>query len=216
MAKSAQLYRQNYCGCLYALSVQRSAQHKPPQELFSPLSGQILPGSIEERIALYQKRIELERDQIPYRIVKERFLNWRLLRGHIEINKKTLPAHFLPYSAIRGGHVRGKVQQRIGDLYFLNRNEIKLVTLETYNRLTCSVYKSIKELIFSPPGFEKELAARQKLVPHPYNLSTIAIVEKIPYETLDIFINQKNYEDVRETLLTEPFESGYPDKRNVK
>ncbi len=59
-------------------------------EMFSPISNQILPESIESRLSIYQKRDELEEKNIPYKIIKQRFLNYRLLSGTTKINKKKL------------------------------------------------------------------------------------------------------------------------------
>ncbi|MCK5853950.1 MAG: epoxyqueuosine reductase QueH, partial [Sulfurovaceae bacterium] len=41
LAKEASLYRQDYCGCLFGLSMQREEQQKLADELFSPLSKQV-------------------------------------------------------------------------------------------------------------------------------------------------------------------------------
>ncbi len=64
MAKEDQLYHQNYCGCMFALKKQRDEQKREASELFSPISNQILPCSIEDKIDLYEKRVELERKGI--------------------------------------------------------------------------------------------------------------------------------------------------------
>jgi len=113
LAKEAQLYRQDYCGCLYGLTIQREQQQKLADELFSPLSGQIQPESIESRIALYEARIKLETEDIPYRIIKERFLNWRLIMGWLKVRKETIPSHFLPYSTMKKTYSRGRIEYRV-------------------------------------------------------------------------------------------------------
>ncbi|MDD4855454.1 MAG: epoxyqueuosine reductase QueH, partial [Sulfuricurvum sp.] len=60
VSKEEQLYRQDYCGCIYGLTMQRDQQHRLMDEMFSPISRQILPASIEERLELYTRRMELE------------------------------------------------------------------------------------------------------------------------------------------------------------
>ena len=50
VTKEEQLYRQDYCGCIYGLSMQRDQQNKLMDEMFSPIGGQILPASIEDRL----------------------------------------------------------------------------------------------------------------------------------------------------------------------
>ena len=201
MAKEEALYRQDYCGCLFALNIQRDQQKKLADELFSPISQQIQPESIEARIELYQKRWELEEADKSYKIVKERFLNWRQMYGELRIKKKTVPAHFLPLSTIRNEYSRGKIDLQIGDLHYMNRDEIKFITLTTYNSLSNKNYENITELIYHSPEFEEELKVRNQLINNPYDLSSILVVEEIPTQKLEIIYKSHIYEDVKEVLL---------------
>lgn len=201
MAKEEALYRQDYCGCLFALNIQRDQQKKLSDELFSPISQQIQPESIEARIELYQKRWELEEADKPYKIVKERFLNWRQMYGELRIKKQTVPAHFLPLSTIRNAYSRGKIDLQIGDLHYMNRDEIKFITLTTYNKLSNKNYENITELIYHSPTFEEELKVRNQLINNPYDLSSILVVEEIPTQKLEIIYKSHIYEDVKEVLL---------------
>ena len=66
--KENSLYRQNYCGCLFGLSAQREAQKKIMDEMFNPISKQILPESIEQRLELYKKRNTLENEKKEYKV----------------------------------------------------------------------------------------------------------------------------------------------------
>ncbi len=201
LAKKDALYRQDYCGCLFGLSMQREQQQKLVDELFSPISRQIQPESIEARIELYKERWELEERGIEYKIVKERFLNWRLLYGLLRIKNRTIPAHFLPMSTLKKEYTRGKIENQIGDLYYMNRDEVKFISLETYNRVSKSQYSSIAQLIFNTPSFETELKIRKQLIPNPYDLSLVIIVDKIPTQKLEILYKSHIYEDVKEVLL---------------
>ena len=63
LAKRDKLYKQNYCGCIFGLTKQRYIQNKLADELISPINRQIFPESIEERINLYTKVIELEENK---------------------------------------------------------------------------------------------------------------------------------------------------------
>ena len=200
LAKEASLYRQDYCGCLFGLSMQREEQKKLADELFSPISKQVQAESIEARLELYTKRWKLEEQNIPYKIVKERFLNWRQTLGHLKIKKETVPAHFLPYSTLKKNHSRGKIEYNIDNLYYMNRDEIKFITLEHYNRLTKSNYKSMIELIFNTPTLERELKLRRELISNPFDLSTIVVVIQIPTQKIEIVNISYVYEDIREVL----------------
>jgi predicted adenine nucleotide alpha hydrolase (AANH) superfamily ATPase len=201
LAKRDKLYRQDYCGCMFALNQQRSQQNKISDELFSPISNQIQPESIEYRLQMYQQRLEYEERGIEYKIVKQRFLNYRLLRGYLKVKKEITPAHFLPYSVIKNGYTRGKIEYSIEKLHYLNRDEVKFVSLKNYNLLTNSNYNSVVELIYNPPSFEIELKARYLLNAQSYDLSTIIVVDEIPTNKLEIVCDAKVFEDVKEVLI---------------
>jgi predicted adenine nucleotide alpha hydrolase (AANH) superfamily ATPase len=201
LAKKDALYRQDYCGCIFGLTKQREEQNKLTDELFSPISKQIQPESIEARIELYKKRWEYEDNNIKYKIVKERFLNWRQMYGHLKVKKESIPAHFLPYSTLKNEYTRGKIDLQIGDLHYMNRDEVKFITLKTYNKLGNFNYKNIEELIYNAPTFNEEVKIREELISN-YDLSSILVVVKIPTEKVAIVHKSHVYEDVKEVLLT--------------
>ena len=201
LAKKDALYRQDYCGCLFGLTMQREQQQKLADELFSPISKQIQPESIEARIELYEKRWEYEDNHIKYKIIKERFLNWRQIHGLLKVKKEVVPAHFLPYSTLKSEYTRGKVEVNVGDLHYMNRDEVKFITLDVYNKLTQTNYQNIYQLIYSSPSFEKEINTRNKLILNSYDISAILVVEVIPIQKVEILYKSHIYEDVREVLL---------------
>ncbi len=201
LAKKDALYRQDYCGCIYGLTMQREQQDRLAVELFSSISGQIQPQSIEYRLGLYTKRWEYEDNNTPHKIIKQRFLNWRLLMGLLRVRKEIVPAHFLPYSTLRGEYTRGKIEVTIDNISYMNRDEVRFITLEYYNILMKSNYKSITELIYNPPLFEKELILRQTLEPLSYSLGVIMVIQDIPDKKIEILCQSKSYDDVREILL---------------
>jgi len=201
LAKEDALYRQDYCGCVFALNIQRDQQNRLADELFSPISGQIQPESIEARIELYEKRWTLEDQNKNYKIVKERFLNWRQIHGLLRVKKQTLPAHFLPLSTLKSEYTRGKIDLQVGNLHYMNRDEVKFISLYTYNELSNQNYTNMYELIYNSPTFEEELKIRNKLINNPYDLSSILVVENIPTQKLEIIYKSHIYEDVKEVLL---------------
>ncbi len=196
--KQNNLYRQNYCGCLYGLHAQREYQDKLADELMMPISKQIQPESIEERLELYRKRDDLEN----YEIVKQRFLNYRLLNAKITINKEVIPSYFLCYSTLKNKKTQGKIEKSINNIHYLNRDEVKLITLDTFNTLANTEYKNIYELIYNPPLFNKELEIRNLLTQNPYDLSTIIILEQIINGKIEIYCDGKVFEDIKETIIT--------------
>ncbi len=201
LVKQDKLYRQNYCGCLYALKQQREQQDKLLEELFCPISGQIMPGSIDYRIKLYEKRVKLEEEGREYHIVKNRILNYRLLSGKVIYKKKTLFSHILPYSKLRNNYSRGKIEKKIDEIYYFNRDEIKFISLDSYNTLAKKSYKSVLELMMHPPTFEEEIKLREQLGCDFYDLSAIIVLDKVELGKYEIVIDSKIYEDVIEKLL---------------
>lgn len=201
LAKEDALYRQDYCGCLFALNIQRDEQQKIADELFAPISQQIQPESIEERIEMYEERCKLEEENIPHKIIKQRFLNWRLTMGLLRVRKEVIPAHFLPYSTIKGEYTRGKIEYNIADVYHMNRDEVRFITLKHYNEIAHTDYKTVTELIYAPPTFSKEVELRSKLGVTPYDLSVIMVTEEIPNNKIEILCQSKTYSDVKEVLI---------------
>ncbi len=199
--KENSLYRQNYCGCLFGLSPQRQSQGKLMTEMFNPLSNQILPQSIEQRLELYKQRNLLEEKGQKYKIVKQRFLNYRLLDGKVMCAKKIIPSHILAYSTLSKGKMNGRIEYEKDEINYLNRDEVKIISLETYNNLVKTKYKNVLELLYNPPCFEDELKIRQKIVNNPYDLSTIIILDEIKDEKYEIFINAQTYSDVMEVII---------------
>ena len=201
LAKKDKLYHQNYCGCIYALTKQRLIQERLLDELMSPISKQILPGSIEERIELYSKRVKLEQGKKEYKIIREKFLNYRLLNAFVKENKKTIPSYFIAYSTLRSTYTKGKIAYENDGVYYLNKDEIKIVALKKVNELLGSSYKSVKEMLFCPLSFEKEISLREKIIRNFYSLSTIVIIDEVKDATFEIFCKSKTYSDVRENLV---------------
>ncbi len=201
LAKEDALYRQDYCGCLYALNIQRDQQAKMADELFVPISQQIQPESIEERIEMYEKRWVLEEAHRPHKIIKQRFLNWRLTMGWLKVRKVVTPAHFLPYSSIKNEYSRGKVEYTVGEVHHMNRDEVRFITLATYNAIAETNYENVTELIFNPPSFSDEVTLRSKLGVTPYDLSVIMVVDEIPTKKVELRCQSRTFSDVKEVLI---------------
>ena len=200
MAKEAKLYRQDYCGCLFGLTIQREQQQKLADELFMPLSRQIQPESIEARMALYERRYRLEEEGVAYEIVKQRFLNWRLSFALLRVKKEVVPAHFLPYSTMKKSYTRGRIGSNYHDIFVMNRDEVKFITLTRYNHFLNTTYETVEALIFHPPSFEEECNLRQALGFGAYDLSTVVVVKEIPQGKIEITLQSTTYLDVAEEL----------------
>jgi len=193
--KKHNIYRQNYCGCLYGLNAQREQQNKLTDELISSIGQQILPESIEERLELYKYRNE----NPNCNIIKQRFLNYRLLSAKVTIKKQVIPSYFLCYSTLKNQKSNGRIEKTINDVAYLNRDEIKIVSLEHFNILANSDYKSIIELVYNPLKFNKELEVRNKILKNNfYDISCVIVLDSLYDTKIDIVCNSKIYDDVKE------------------
>jgi predicted adenine nucleotide alpha hydrolase (AANH) superfamily ATPase len=199
--KENSLYRQNYCGCLFGLTAQREAQKKIMDEMFNPISNQILPESIEERLELYQRRNDLEDTGKKYKLIKQRFLNYRLLSGKVIVAKKVVPSYILCYSTINRNNTNGRIEYEKDGINYLNRDEVKIIDINTFNRFALSSYKDVKELMYNPPNFYKELDIRNKIIKNPYDLSALIVIDEIKDEKYEIEINSETYEDIKEEII---------------
>ena len=201
VSREQQLYRQDYCGCLYGLSMQREQQQRLMDEMFSPMSKQLLPASIEERLAMYERRMDLEEQNISYRIVKERFLNYRLLRSSLSVGDDVVPSHPLFYSTISRNRTQGNIDFEIDGQFFLNREEVRFITLRTFNAITGSHCKNTRELMFAPPPVETEIFLRERLTGTPFGTSAILVVDEIPAAKITLVLETKVYDDTKEKVV---------------
>ena len=202
VTREEQLYRQDYCGCIFGLSMQRQQQNRLMDEMFSPISKQILPASIEERLEMYKKRIELEENDVKYKIIKQKFLNYRQFNFKLTLGKKeNITAYALSYSTLPHKKAQGRIEFEDKNIHYFNRQEIKFITLDNFNSILTTDYKDIKELIFNPPSFDEELMLRTSLGCLNYDLSPIIVVEQIPSGKLSITLDAKTYEDTKEKLI---------------
>ncbi|BCD68457.1 epoxyqueuosine reductase QueH [Nitratiruptor sp. YY09-18] len=196
VTKEQKLYRQDYCGCLFGLSQQRAKQEVIMDEMLCPITKQILPASIEERLALYTKRMELEDGGLEYTIVRKRFLNYRLLRGFVSIDNEVVPSYILSYSHLRRNFAKARIEEIIDGVGYANRDEIRVVTLEFINRY--QKFNSLKELYFK--GLDPELEMQVRFdIDGAYSLSPIVVLDKIP-DRFTIAIDAVSYKDVKEEL----------------
>ena len=199
VAKEEKLYRQDYCGCLFGLSQQRAAQEVLMDEMIAPVTRQILPASIEERLELYQKRLALEEQGRDYKIIKKRFLNYRLLRGFVKVEKEVVPSYILSYSHLRRDYAKARIEEVIDGVGYANRDEIRVIELNYLNDRLQTSFATTKELYFQGLSQEKEESLRQS-IDGSFSLSPIIVLDKIP-KRFEIYIDAVSYKDVKEILV---------------
>lgn len=186
LSKKDNLYRQNYCGCKFALQKQRIKQEKFPLEFISPLNRQLMPGSIEYRNAIFSLRNKLENEKKDYLLTQQNQLVWRCLNAKLECFGEVIPCHIIAYSSskknIRLGsllwgqpkHLRDILKQ--GKIGYSRRDETLIITLLALNEIMLAEYQRIQDLLKNPLSYSQELLLRSKIA-YPHSLCPIIVVQ---------------------------------------
>lgn len=181
LAKASHLYRQNYCGCLYALKAQREQLQKRPLELLSPLSPQrAKEGIFAQRRHALERRDFFEKSGQPYFFGKEKRIFWQNLFTRFQDSKgASIPCHALAPSLLsRPLSLRVELHHK-GMAYF-DKEGIRAIDLELWRRLTLQKQSSIQELIYHPLSIKEELRLREELGDSPLSTSPLLILKELP------------------------------------
>ena len=189
-AKEAKLYRQDYCGCSYALQQQRRAQGQIPKELFSSLDFKNEPASFSRRQKLYQKRLSLEEKKIAYTLCQNKTLSYHLLSAYVKEQGTLRPAFFLPYSTTQSPHVKTKVQEVFKGVGYCNKEQIKICPLWLYNKKAGTDFQSVAKLLRARPDFDTQVAIRREFV-GDFDLSAIVIMDTVPAKKLHLHLDAR-------------------------
>jgi hypothetical protein len=195
LARTDKLYRQNYCGCIYALKDQREAQKRLAGELLSPIGKEILSGSIAERMELYKKVQWCEENNKEFKIEKKRFKHYRLLWGMVTQNSKSVQSYFVGEYEFEDEPLEAEIVE-IKDGFGFTQNCTLFLSLESFNKIAKKSYKSVKELVYNPITPQDHLDISYKLIDY----SPIIVLEKIEKTTYKIEAKSVFYEDVMEVL----------------
>ncbi len=194
--KKAKLYRQNYCGCLYALSAQRHSQDKFASELISNIGRQVLPNSIEEKLSLYATK-----NKKNINIIKINFLNYRLFSAYVKVSQITVPSYFLIYSHIVEKSTDTKIEFEKDGLVYTKNSVAVVLNIDKLNHELNTNYKNTKELIYSPPTYHQEQNLRQEITNTPYNNIAIIVLDTIPKQKFFIYCDSLIYDDTKEIFI---------------
>lgn len=174
LAKSANLYRQNYCGCEFALLKQRARKSEIPLELFSEIGGRALKGSAKYNSEIFRKAWEYERSHKPFILQKNTINAWRLLQGSVQMigkngKKITINSYIFAHSkAMKNQKIHSIKWHKIA----LENNKIEVgfsdnalfLSVESINKIFGTSYKSTIDMRYNPPKFDDELNLRAKLL----------------------------------------------------
>lgn len=174
LAKNANLYRQNYCGCEFALLKQRARKNEIPLELFSEIGGRALKGSAKYNSEIFRKAWEYERSHKPFILQKNTINAWRLLQGSVKMidengKKIAINSYIFAHSkAMKNQKIRGIKWHKI--IFEDNKIEVGFsdnalfLSVESVNKIFGTSYKSTIDMRYNPPKFDDELNLRAKLL----------------------------------------------------
>lgn len=220
LAKKDALYHQNYCGCIYALAAQRNEQRKAERnsdgsltadlrrnlasdaeiyELMSPIDRQILPASVEEKLKFYKKLYSLEKNGVKFSVLRDRFLNYRLLRAWIKFDGRVVPSFVLFGSHFTRENVSFSIERKC-EIFCSDKGEIKILSLAKFNEISRSNFKSVSEALKNPPSLARQNKARAALCAAG-SLSPIIVTDEIRAAKVQIYGLSRIFLDVREILV---------------
>ena len=170
LAKSANLYRQNYCGCIFALTKQRERKGAIALELFDEIGGRALKGSAKYHSEIFAKVWDLERKGRAFILQKNTINAWRLLNANVKkMDGESIHSYIFAHSkAIKNQKIRNIKWRAIR----LNDKNIEVgfadnalfLSVESVNIIFGTNHKSALTLRYNPPKFDDELALRAKLL----------------------------------------------------
>ena len=220
LAKKDALYHQNYCGCIYALAAQGNDQQRVERnlggsltadlkrnlaqgaeiyELMSSIDRQILPASVEEKLKFYKKLCSLERKGVKFSVLRDRFLNYRLLRAWIKFDGRVVPSFVLFGSHFTRENVKLSIEREC-EIFCSDKGEIKILSLAKFNEISRSNFKSVSEMLKNPPSLARQNKARAALCAAG-SLSPIIVTDEIRAAKVQIYGLSRIFLDVREILV---------------
>ena len=220
LAKKDALYHQNYCGCIYALAAQRNDQRKAERdfggsltadlrrnlaqgteiyELMSSIDRQILPASVEEKLKFYKKLCSLEKNGVKFSVLRDRFLNYRLLRCTVKFDGEAQKSFVLFGSHFRRNLIKFSVEKPC-ERYFSDKGEVKILSLRYFNEISNLNFKTIDELLRKPPSTARQDKIRAKIAATG-SLSPIIVVQELVPARVQVEGLSRIFSDVREILV---------------
>lgn len=201
LAKKERLYHQNYCGCIYGLKKQKQDKNFI-DELMSAVNKQILPASIEARMAFYKKINRLEKRGVEFEISREKFLNYRLLSALVKLDKKPVKSYILFYSHFKNAYTKFSLDKENlkEGFYRSTKDEMVFVEFWRFNSFFKNKWKNFEDFLKKPLSVQKEIQWRNQFF-GAYNLSPVIILEEILPLRCEVIARSEIYHDNQEVLL---------------
>jgi len=182
LSKEREVYQQDYCGCLFK---QKNG------EIFWDLVGFAgrRPGSKEERNFIKEIRILAQELGLPTKEYEFPFLNWKVIKGKIEVDGEVIPSYVYPYSQSIRGVVKGKVEHVQGDKLFLNKQFVKIILKEP-----CGDIPLLENTPLSNPTFVVPYAYRENILKG--KVKAELQTEFIPEKSSVLFVGSVNAKEL--------------------
>jgi hypothetical protein len=164
-----------------------------------------MPNSIEYRMQLYKKRnakYNENKDASTTKIIKQEFLNYRLLGGKTGTKQQTFDSYYLCYSSLKNKKSTGKIEQIINGIGYFNKHAIKIIDIDKFNALCGKNYEYVQQISKNPLTFEEEFQVRLQVTNNNiFDLSLIIVLDKLVDEKLIITCDSEVFQDTKEQIL---------------
>lgn len=169
VAKDENLYRQNYCGCQYALKKQRDRSNKVAIELFSHIGNQILPGSAKHTINVFKEVQNLESIGRKYLLKKNTINLYRLLRGIVKHDGMIINSYIFTHSRsvknLKSGDITWIERECEGiDIWLGYCDNALFIDLQSISHFFSKDYKNTTDMVYNPINYDDELDFRVKIL----------------------------------------------------
>jgi len=162
LVKEHEIWRQDYCGCLFALFQQKG------EKAFLDTVGFFgrLPGTKEEHLFVRSLKVVAELLELPTREEEFTFLGWFPLLGKVQLakSKKVIPSLVVPFSAPIRGVAKGDIVKRVGNRLYLNRQNVVIQLEEGLKGFPVKAPKVSNPTFVVEKRFEKELLSERLTV----------------------------------------------------
>lgn len=205
LAKDANLYRQNYCGCEYALLKQRERKNEIALELFNEIGGRALKGSAKYNGEIFLKIWELERAKKPFILQKNTITAWRLLNATVKQNNSIVNAYIFTHSKSTKKQKIKSIkwsEKRVGgEIISIGFSDnATFLTIESINKIFSTKYSDTISMRYNPPKYSDERKIRDEILGSdsikPLIVLDSAICESITINIEAIFQNVDIFEIV--------------------
>lgn len=199
LAKGANLYRQNYCGCLYALKKQREKSNKLPFELISTLS---LPKDSRNlptlRLKNFKTREVLEKEQKPYYFAKRKVLQYRLLKGILTQEGKSIPSFICSYSMLHKP-TKARIELWQDGIGYASKEGILFLEFSYFQEILQK--NSFEELLKEGLSEEIQLKLRMQIYAEGFFISPIVILKEQIFGEFSLEIQAISQEESLEDFI---------------